>query len=111
MTSSQTQCDFPNSAATAGAVASLILILPENVLGGPSEKATSEKISLARIGLRAEDRHTHNRTTRNGFGGDDTADEDQIFCGYGDGDWLTLQLTQPCALVLTKTVIQNLPLR
>jgi hypothetical protein len=39
-----------------------------------------------------------NGTTRNGSGGADTVDDGQTFRGYGDGDWLTFTLKQPCDL-------------
>ena len=32
----------------------------------------------------------------NGVAGGETADDGQTFRGYGDGDWLTLRLKQPC---------------
>ena len=111
MTRRQTQCDFLKSVAAAGAVDSSILILPENVLGGPNEEAALERINRAGTGLRTKHHCTHNRPTPNGRGGDDTADDGQIFCSYGDADWLTLQLPQPCAMVVIKTVLQNLPSR
>lgn len=51
MTEKQTRRGFLRTAAGAGAVASSLLILPKNVLGGAAEKAASGKINLAGIGL------------------------------------------------------------
>ncbi len=62
---------------------------------------------LRRLLARAEDHCGHagggtttaalfNGTTRNGAGGAETEDDGQTFRGYGEGDWLTLQLKQPC---------------
>ncbi|MGA2498632.1 MAG: alpha-L-rhamnosidase C-terminal domain-containing protein [Tepidisphaeraceae bacterium] len=64
---------------------------------------------LHRFLARAEDHCSHagggkdasaltNGTTRNGSGGSDTADDGKTFRGYGDGDWLTFSLKQPCDL-------------
>jgi hypothetical protein len=39
-----------------------------------------------------------NGTTRNGSGGMQTMDDGMTFRGYGNGDWLTLYLKQPCDL-------------
>lgn len=58
---------------------------------------------------KAEDKSAHpgggkdasavlNGTTRNGEGRADTEDDGKTFRGYGDGDWLTVTLKQPCDL-------------
>jgi hypothetical protein len=44
-----------------------------------------------------------NGTTRNGSGGGETVDDGKTFRGYGDGDWLTLHLKQPCDLSEIRT--------
>jgi len=44
-----------------------------------------------------------NGTTHNGTGVGDTADDGKTFRGYGDGDWLTCHLQQPCDLTEIRT--------
>jgi hypothetical protein len=44
-----------------------------------------------------------NGTVRNGSGGTDTADDGKTFRGYGNGDWLTFHLKQPCDLTEIRT--------
>jgi hypothetical protein len=45
----------------------------------------------------------YNGTTRNGDGGGETTDDGRTFRGYGDGDWLTFHLKQPCDLTEIRT--------
>ncbi len=44
-----------------------------------------------------------NGTTRNGAGEEGSVDDGKTFRGYGDGDWLTLHLKQPCDLTEIRT--------
>jgi hypothetical protein len=44
-----------------------------------------------------------NGTVRNGSGGTESADDGKTFRGYGNGDWLTFHLQQPCDLTEVRT--------